>query len=159
LQALVRPLRHVRPVRAGAAAATADTVLTAPAYATAGAPGSPRLLNRQLQTNPLSTFADLAAAKAGQWDLWLAAAVDRRSWAPAAAAGAGLALGLVSSRAWRRPCCSARRAAASSDPRTGAAALFKLCGFSPGRVGRLVFSAAHGATPPAALYFFPLNRA
>jgi hypothetical protein len=84
------------PLRLRAAADT--SALLAPAYMTAGPPGAPRLLNRRLRLNPFTTAADEVEAQAGGVDLWFAAAVDRRSWAPGAAAAAGVALGLVRGR-------------------------------------------------------------
>jgi hypothetical protein len=103
LAAAWAPHRGALPRRAAAAAAGAGAdaaaTLVAPAYATVGTPGSPRLLGRRLRLNPLSTALDELASKMGTLDLWFAAAIDRHARsAVAAAVAAGLALGLVSGR-------------------------------------------------------------
>ena len=96
---LSRRRRPSVPLASAASAAHDMTLLLSPAYATTGAPGSPRLVNRALRMNPMSTLVDLASARLASVDLGFAAAVDRRRWAAAFAAATGLVLGLVSSSA------------------------------------------------------------
>lgn len=90
----------LHPVAAASSDDTAVGVLLAPAYGFIGRPGSPSLVNRRLQLNPFSTLVNGISAAGSAADLRISAAVDRYQWAPTAAAGAGIALGLGLCNPW-----------------------------------------------------------